>query len=79
MSHKRLQEHVNEILQAWLGVLFLEEGVSKKWTNQFVEKYSDQLKMSWETSLESKRERAVNDHTVKAWFDLVEDVTTKYV
>lgn len=46
LSHKRLREHVNKILQAQLGVLFPEEGVGKKWTNRFVEKYSDQLKMS---------------------------------
>jgi hypothetical protein len=78
LSHKRLREHVNEILRARLGVLFPEEGVGKKWTSRFVEKYSDQLKMSWATSLESKRGRAVNEHTLKAWFDLVEDVTTKY-
>ena len=43
-----------------------------------MEKYSDQIKMSWSTLLESKRGRAVNKHTAKAWFDLVEEVTTKY-
>ena len=43
-----------------------------------MEKYSDQIKMSWSTPLESKRGRAVNENTAKAWFDLVEEVTMKY-
>ena len=78
LSHHRLQEHVNEILQARLGVKFPLAGVGKKWSHRFVEKYSDQIKMSWSTPLESKRGRAVNEHMAKAWFDLVEEVTTKY-
>jgi hypothetical protein len=75
LSHCRLQEHINEILQARLGAKFLVGGVGKKWSHQ--EKYSDQIKMSWSTLLESKRGRAVDKHTAKAWFDLVE-VTMKY-
>ena len=53
-------------------------GVGKKWSHHFVEKCSEQIKMPWSTTLESKRGRAVNEHTVKAWFDLVEEGTTKY-
>jgi hypothetical protein len=59
-------------------VKFPVGGVGKKWSHCFVEKYSDQIKMSWSTLLESKRGRAVNEHTAKTWFDLVEEVTMKH-
>lgn len=76
LSHKRLREHVNEICHARLGDGF--PGVGVKWTNRFVEKHADSLKTSWSRSLDSKRGRAVNPHTNKAWFDLLEDVFEKY-
>lgn len=53
-------------------------GIGRKWTNWFVEKHLDRIKMSWAACLEAKRGQAVNEHTVKAWFDLVEMVKTKY-
>jgi len=78
LSHHRLKEHVNEILRTQLGDKFPIGGVGKKWTNRFIEKYSEQIKMFWLSLLDSNRGRAVNEHTAKAWFDLVEEVTTKY-
>lgn len=78
LSHRRLHEHVTEILRARLGDKFPIGGVGVKWTHRFVEKYSDQIKMSWSSPLESKRGRAVNDHTAKAWFDLVERTVLEF-
>jgi Tc5 transposase DNA-binding domain len=40
LSHRRLKEHVNKILRTQLGDKFPIGGVEKKWTNQFIEKYS---------------------------------------
>jgi hypothetical protein len=47
LSHHRLKKHVNEILHTRLGDKFPIDRVGKKWTNWFVEKYSEQIKMSW--------------------------------
>ena len=44
LSHRRLKEHVDEILCAQLGDKFPEEGVDRNWTQRFVEKHSDHLK-----------------------------------
>jgi hypothetical protein len=78
LSHRRLREHVNEILRARLGDKFPQLGVGKQWSNRFIEKYSDSIKMSWSTPLESKRGRAVNPHTARAWFSLLEKTVTDY-
>lgn len=76
LSHRRLQEHVDEICRARLGNDF--PGVGKCWTHRFVEKHSKHLKTSWSASLDSKRGRAVNENTNKAWFDLLEGVLDQY-
>ena len=47
LSHRRLKEHVDEILRARLGDKFPEEGVGRNWTQRFVEKHSDHLKTTW--------------------------------
>jgi hypothetical protein len=60
LSHHRLKEHVNKILHTWFGDMFPIGGVRKKWTNQFSEKYSEQIKMSWSSPLDSKYGQAVN-------------------
>lgn len=78
LSHRRLKEHVDEILRARLGDEFPALGVGKKWTQRFIEKYSRDIKMSWSTPLESKRGRAVNPHTMSAYFALLKDTITKY-
>jgi hypothetical protein len=58
LSHRRLKEHVDQILRTRLCNTFPEGGVGKQWTHRFVEKYSSKIKMSWSTPLESKRGRA---------------------
>jgi len=54
LSHHRLREHVNAVLHACLGVKFPVLSIEKQWTHRFIEKYSDAIKMSWSTSLDSK-------------------------
>jgi hypothetical protein len=78
LSHRRLKEHVDEILCARLGDQFPGEGVGKNWTQRFVEKHSDRLKSSWATPLDSKRGRAVNPSTNDAWWELLGDISQKY-
>ncbi|SJK99862.1 uncharacterized protein ARMOST_03173 [Armillaria ostoyae] len=78
LSHRRLKEHVDEILGARLGDHFPIGGVGKKWTHRFLEKYSDHIKMAWSTPLEEKQGRAVNPHTNEAWFTMLGKVIKKY-
>jgi hypothetical protein len=66
LSHRRLQEHVNAILGARLGLSFA--GVGEGWTNQFITQHSDHLKAIWSTSLEGSRARAANPTNNKEWF-----------
>lgn len=76
LSHRRLKEHVDEILCARLGQDF--EGVGRRWTNRFIEKHSARIRMEWAKPLEEKRGRAVNPHTKAAWDELLLDTVTKY-
>lgn len=78
LNHKRLREHANEILLARLGEKCPIAGVGERWSNRFIDRHSDRVKMSWATALEAKRGRAVNENTIKAWFDLVEHTETEY-
>ena len=76
LSHRHLKEHVDQILRGRLGSDF--PGVGKRWTNRFVEKWSDRIQMAWSTSLEQKRGRAVNPTTNDAWFDLLERTKAEF-
>lgn len=78
LSHRRLKEHVDEILQARLGEKFPPEGVGHNWTHRFVEKHSDRLHGTWARPLEAKRGRAVNPHTNESYFTLLEDTIKTY-
>ena len=77
-SHKRLKEHVNAICRARLGELFPIGGVGINWTDCFVEKHSEAIKMSWSQPLETKRGRAVNPFTKEAFYELLGDTVRKY-
>ncbi|KAJ7683502.1 hypothetical protein B0H14DRAFT_2244635, partial [Mycena olivaceomarginata] len=74
LNHQRLKEAVDEICRVRLGDRFPAGGVGKNWTGRFMEKYYDELWMYWSHSPDSKRGRAVNPATNKAWFDLLENV-----
>ena len=71
LSLRRLEEHANEILQAWLGEDF--NGVGKNWTSRFLEKHSDRLWSYWCHPLENSQARAGNPQTKKKFFDLLEE------
>ena len=43
LSHCRLKEHMDQILQAQLGERFLASDVGKQWTNHFIKKYSSKI------------------------------------
>ena len=78
LSHRRLKEHVDEICHARLDNQFPETGVGINWTHRFAEKHSDRIKVSRSRALETKRGRAVNPTTNKAWWNLLEDTIKKY-
>lgn len=78
LSHRRLKEHVDMLCRSRLGDAFPEKGVGINWTYKFAMKHRDRLKLSDSRPLEDKRGRAVNPHTNKAWFDLLEETIRKY-
>lgn len=78
LSHRRLKEHVDMLCRSRLGDAFPEKGVGINWTYKFAMKHRDRLKLSDSRPLEEKRGRAVNPHTNKAWFDLLEETIHKY-
>ncbi len=72
LSHRRLKEHVDEILRERLGADFPETGVGKKWTQRFLTKHSDEIHMVWASPLDKKRGQAINPHTNGAYFTLLQ-------
>ncbi|KIN94803.1 hypothetical protein M404DRAFT_85150, partial [Pisolithus tinctorius Marx 270] len=54
LSHHQLKNHVDKICQAHLGSEFPEAGIGINWTHCFVERHSEQLKVSCSCPLESK-------------------------
>ena len=54
LSHRRLKEHVDEILHGRNASGFPLGGVGKQWAQCFVQKYSEHLQTSWASLLESK-------------------------
>jgi hypothetical protein len=73
LSHRRLKEHVDQILHARLGDKFPAEGVGKQWTQHFVSDH-DRLHMYWSHALDKSCTRAVNPNTKAEYFDLLERV-----
>jgi hypothetical protein len=73
LSHRRLKEHVDQILHARLGDKFPAEGVGKQWTQRFVSDH-DRLHMYWSRALDKSHARAVNPNTKAEYFDLLECV-----
>jgi hypothetical protein len=70
LCHKRLREHMNSICKACLGAVFPDEGVGKRWTDHFVEKFSDQLGTYGARPLDNIQGQAINPITNAAWFNL---------
>ena len=78
LSHRQLKEHVSMLCHSRLGDAFPEKGVRINWTCKFVMKHCDCLKLSDSHPLEEKHGHAVNPHTNKAWFYLLEETICKY-
>ena len=70
-SLRRLKEHTDKVCQARLGKKFPEQGVGIQWTHRFIEK---KLHVYTAKSLDTARGQAVNGHTNKLWYDLVEEL-----
>lgn len=52
LSHRRLREHVDAIIQARVPAF---SGVGEQWTNRFVLRHSDRIQTMWSSSLEGAR------------------------
>ena len=78
VSHRRLKEHVDLIANARLGDKFPSLGVGKNWTAHFISRHSEQIKMSDSRPLEDKHGRAVNPTANKHYWELIENLITKY-
>lgn len=78
VTHRRLKEHVDELLRARLGSKFPMGGVGVNWTGRFVQRHSGRLGTYWSRGLDNARGRAVNETTHKAWFELLGDTLKKY-
>ena len=74
LSHRRLEEHVNEILGSRLGPSF--RGVGKNWSDRFVERHSDRLDTYYSRPLNSSRGQAVNPNTHAAYIDILKTILT---
>ncbi|KIK50670.1 hypothetical protein GYMLUDRAFT_78436 [Collybiopsis luxurians FD-317 M1] len=74
LTHEILKDKVDSIICPRLGNQFPEEGVGKQWTLRFIEKYQNELKMFWSSSLDEKHSHAVNPTTNQQWFDLLKEV-----
>jgi hypothetical protein len=78
LSHKQIEEHMEEILRVRLGDSFRPEGLGHNWTNRFVSKHSDQLGTYWSQPLEHVRSGAVNPTTKEAWDTLLGSTIEKF-
>jgi len=74
LSHRRLKEHVDEILHARLRSKFPETSVSAQWTYHFMEKHSDRLHLYVARPLDTACGQAVSEQTNGQYFDIVEKV-----
>jgi hypothetical protein len=74
LTHQRLKEHIDCICWVCIGWRFPAKGVGIQWTNRFVIKHSEKLKMYWTHNLDGKQGCAVNPMTNQQWFDLLEEV-----
>lgn len=74
LTHKLLKEIVDDICRARLGDEFPENGVGKQWTDQFVEKHSNQIGAFYTCTLEGAQARAVNLTTNTTWWKLLGEV-----
>lgn len=70
LSHRRLREHVDQILRARLGDSF--NGVSEAWTDRFLTRHSKRIQAIWSSSLEGAHARSANSTNNKEWYELIE-------
>lgn len=72
LSHRRLQDIVDNFIKVREGPSSNFVGVGKNWTNHFLEKHADRLSTYWSKSLDSKRGKAVNPTTNTLYLDSLE-------
>lgn len=75
LSHRRLKEHVNEIIKGkTVPDDFPAGGVGTKWTQRFATRHNGRLQQYWSHPLDHSRARAVNPTTKKEFFVLLDKV-----
>ncbi|KIJ12682.1 hypothetical protein PAXINDRAFT_82509, partial [Paxillus involutus ATCC 200175] len=71
LNHRSLKLHVDNIIHAWIGMAFPEAGVGTNWIQRFLERHTARLGRYWSAPLDTAHGRAVNEHTNRAWFNLL--------
>ena len=71
LDHKSLKHHVDAVLHAQLKKEFPHPGVGKNWTDHFLQCHHARLQQFWSSPLDSACGHAINEHTNKAWFNLL--------
>jgi hypothetical protein len=75
LTHRRLREVIDSIIKNRDPEF---KGVGKKYTSRFVKAHADRISSYWTSPLDDCRARAVNPHTIKAWFDLLEQILIEF-
>jgi len=78
LSHRQLKEHAELILYGRLGTDFPEDGLGKWFTDRFLLRHSNRIKMADTHPLKDKCGRAVNPTTNDEYWTLLEDTIIKY-
>jgi hypothetical protein len=71
LDHKSLKQHVDTLLHAKASNGFPKTGVGKNWRDHFIQWHHARIQQFWSSPLESARGRAINEHTNRAWFNLL--------
>ncbi|CEL61987.1 hypothetical protein RSOLAG1IB_04738 [Rhizoctonia solani AG-1 IB] len=75
LSHKRLKEHIDELVRMRLPSF---AGVGLRYTERFVDRNYNILSTYTSRALDGKRAAAVNQNTLSAWFKMLGEMMEEY-
>jgi hypothetical protein len=70
------ERKANEILRTWS--MGLEHPVSSSWLNRFLDRHGTSICTFWSKTHSSLQGGALNETVVNHWFQLLEEIVTKY-
>ena len=75
-TRERCKRRANEILRT--RSMGLECPVSRSWLDHFLDRHGSSIRTFWSETQSSVRSRAVNERAVDHWFQLLEEIVTKF-